>query len=329
MDNSGYILSTQNRHYSFTPTELSSLRKHTLELSLTPLASPPALTAHHTLKILTHYTLTLSKLCHHFGVPSAVRGTAITILHRLYLHLSPVTTHPKTLLLPILLLAMKTELGGTSISQFIRTAEEVGLSTTKKELQSPELMIAAGLRWSLTVRHPWRGLDGAMVVLIREFGDQEDARIRKASQKARQWLTGDCFMTDAGFLYTPSQLLWAALWAQDQELIDRYMKGRFSDEVAEKIKECADVFVFGTRKIAGCEEEAIRWGGAVNEKELVSEAKVGDRMVHLARKELDQGRKRAEEEALGREAEERERRKKKRKMEMEKMKADDVFGPAL
>src|SRR5690606_13972336 len=120
---------------------------HTLQLSLAPLSSPPPLTAHHTIKLLTHYTLTLSKLCQHFGVPSAVRSTAISFLHRLYLHLSPVTTHPKTLLLPILLLAMKNELGATSISQFIRTAEEVGLSTTKKDLLAPELMIAAGLRW--------------------------------------------------------------------------------------------------------------------------------------------------------------------------------------
>lgn len=154
-----------------------------------------------------------------------------------------------------------------STSWFIRTAAEAGLTITKEELLAPEINIAMNLRWSFQILHPYRGIEGVKLELLalaaakypsldrHQQGQFPRERVEKACGKARVLLTGCALFTDVYFLYTPSQITMAGLWAQDPQLIEYYLGVKFAavaaDDDADKkaathirllrvVKECAE-----------------------------------------------------------------------------------------
>lgn len=127
-----------------------------------------------------------------------------------------------------------------STSWFIRTAAEAGLTITKEELLAPEINIAMNLRWSFQILHPYRGIEGVKLELLalaagqypslhrHQQGQFPRERVEKACGKARVLLTGCALFTDVYFLYTPSQITMAGLWAQDPQLIEYYLGVKFA-----------------------------------------------------------------------------------------------------
>ena len=194
MEDNAYLQSTQYRHFTFAPAVLSQMREVTNTVAtqrlhdsiqsamqagdLTPssdgssstssniTSSSASLTAREELKLVSYYLTTCVQLCDHFRTGSAVKATCVAYLQRIYLRISPLQIHPKTLLLPILFLAYKAEQGIQSTSRFIRTAEAVGLTITKEELLQPEIDIAMNLRWSFQVLHPFRSVEGLKAELL-------------------------------------------------------------------------------------------------------------------------------------------------------------------
>ena len=298
MEDSAYLQSTQYRHFTFTPTALSQLRATTNALATqrlqdslhsavqagdpalsSPSPPPPPLTAHEELKLVSYYLTMCVQLCEHFRTGSAVKATCVAYLQRIYLRVSPLQTHPKTLLLPILFLAYKAEQGVQSASWFIRTAEQVSLTITKEELLRPEIDIAMNLRWSFHVLHPFRAVEGIKAELLaiaagiyqgpNDNGAGADAegeplrarfdamggsrdRVDRACARARALLTGSALLTDVYFLYPPSQIALAAVWAHDAELVDFFLRVKFGGDgvrtrLAAVLRECAECHLTASR----------------------------------------------------------------------------------
>ncbi|KAJ5223509.1 hypothetical protein N7468_008051 [Penicillium chermesinum] len=187
------------------------------------------------------------------ALPTMVRATAIQYLKRFYLTNSPMTYHPKSIMACALFLATKTDNYYMSLRQF---AEGIPgkKPTTQEEVIGPEFLLMQGLRFTFDVRHPFRGLEGGIMELqaIAEGQGQPGPhlthqtpqqlqqkllaispgpvrassisdRIGRAHGTTREILKTAAQMTDAYFLYTPSQIWLSALLLADRPLAEFYL----------------------------------------------------------------------------------------------------------
>ncbi|KAJ5628594.1 hypothetical protein N7490_010822 [Penicillium lividum] len=184
-------------------------------------------------------------------LPTMVRATAIQYLRRFYLTNSPMTYHPKSIMACALFLATKTDNYYMSLRQF---ADGIPGDTTTEDVISPEFLLMQGLRFTFDVRHPFRGLEGGVMELQAiaqgqgqpgphllhqtpqqlQQGLQSIApppvpcssisdRIARAHGTTRETLKSAAQMTDAYFLYTPSQIWLSALLLADRPLAEFYL----------------------------------------------------------------------------------------------------------
>ncbi|RDW78702.1 TFIIH complex kinase subunit CCL1 [Aspergillus mulundensis] len=186
-------------------------------------------------------------------MPSIVRATAIQYLRRFYLTNSPMTYHPKTIMPCALFIATKTDNYYMSLRQF---ADGVPGDTTAEDIIAPEFLVMQSLRFTFDVRHPFRGLEGGIMELnaiSQGLGEPaphlpnqsaEDLRrailslppplntpsppsisdrLARAHHNTREILKSAAQMTDAYFLYTPSQIWLSALSLADAPLAQFYL----------------------------------------------------------------------------------------------------------
>ena len=73
------------------------------------------------------------------------------------------TYHPKTLLTTILYLTTKTENHYIHLKDFSSKIPK----SSPEEILAPEFVVAMGLRWCFEVKHPFRGLEGGIMELIK------------------------------------------------------------------------------------------------------------------------------------------------------------------
>ncbi|KAB8237571.1 TFIIH complex kinase subunit CCL1 [Aspergillus alliaceus] len=193
-------------------------------------------------------------------LPTIVRATAIQYLRRFYLTNSPMTYHPKSIMLCALFLATKTDNYYLSLRQF---AEVIPGDTTAEELIQPEFLVMQSLRFTFDVRHPFRGLEGGIMELQAiaqgmgqpspHFPTQTpddlkrrlhslppsqtvssiNDRLARAHHTTRETLKSAAQMTDAYFLYTPSQIWLAAFMLADRPLAEFYLDTKLGGPVAE------------------------------------------------------------------------------------------------
>ncbi|KKK24389.1 hypothetical protein P175DRAFT_0450782 [Aspergillus ochraceoroseus IBT 24754] len=189
-------------------------------------------------------------------LPTIVRATAIQYLRRFYLTNSPMTYHPKTIMPCALFLANKTDNFCMSLRQF---ADGVPGDTTAEDIITPEFLVMQSLRFTFDVRHPFRGLEGGIMELqaiaqgqgqpAPHFPQQtpEDLhralhslqsspnappsssvsdRLARAHHTTREILKSAAQMTDAYFLYTPSQIWLSALMIADSPLAEFYLDSK-------------------------------------------------------------------------------------------------------
>ncbi|KAJ5794647.1 hypothetical protein N7457_001246 [Penicillium paradoxum] len=181
-------------------------------------------------------------------MPTMVRATAIQYLRRFYLTNSPMTYHPKSIMACALFVATKTDNYYMSLRQF---ADGIPGDTTTEDVIAPEFLLMQGLRFTFDVRHPFRGLEGGVMELqaIAQGQGQpaphlphetaEDLqqgllsiapppvpsssmsdRIARAHGTTRELLKSAAQMTDAYFLYTPSQIWLSAFLIADRPLAE-------------------------------------------------------------------------------------------------------------
>ena len=161
---------------------------------------------------------------------------------------------PKTIMACALFVATKTENYYLSLRQFAEGLPDI----TGDEVIAPEFLLMQGLRFTFDVRHPFRGLEGGIMELqaISQGMGQpaphipkqtsEDLRrgllalppppsssssnlslhdrLGRAHTKTRETLKTSAQMTDAYFLYTPSQIWLAAFLLADKPLAEFYLE---------------------------------------------------------------------------------------------------------
>ena len=167
---------------------------------------------------------------------------------------------------------------------------------TEEDVLAPEFLITQGLRFTFEVRHPFRGLEGgfmelialadgkgrslglndsfmmnlpplssrsrstsAMVVSMATSTELKD-RIMTAHTAARELLKTSVQLTDAYFLYTPSQIWLAALYVVDEQLARAYLDSKFSPALTGAVRQ--DQHHKGER------EEEVEEGKVINRGEF-------------------------------------------------------------
>lgn len=144
------------------------------------------------------------------------------------------TYHPKQIITCALYLATKADHFYISLSRFVAELENV----TEDSVKAPEFLLLQGLRFTLDVRHPMKGLAGGHIEMniMAEEGQLGDIskptgsakRIGKAADHAKRLLAMAAQMTDAYFLYTPSQIWLAAMMVADRQLVEAYIERKLS-----------------------------------------------------------------------------------------------------
>ncbi|KAF2238652.1 cyclin-like protein [Viridothelium virens] len=195
-----------------------------------------------------------------FPIPIHVKATAVQYIKRFYLTNSPMTYHPKQIIPSALFLATKTENYYIALTKFARGIKK----TSEADILAPEFIITQALRFTFDVRHPHRALKGVimelgalsngtaallpqhpktsaqlkaeMAQLPRDGNDQGipervSDRINRAYELAKGVLGSAAILTDAYFLYTPSQICFAALYMADAALTLFYLSTKFPDAV--------------------------------------------------------------------------------------------------
>ena len=179
------------------------------------------------------------------------------------------TYHPKEMMPSALFLATKTENNYISLRAF---AEKLP-KATPEHVVAPEFLLTQGLRFTLDVRHPQRGLEGGFMELValargtvqlppgstkswdqlhdemmqlkpKDKGDPQSKtpedvikRIQAAYTVTKDILKTSALLTDVYFLYTPSQIWLAAFLLADAPLASFYISSKFplSSPVREKV----------------------------------------------------------------------------------------------
>ena len=189
------------------------------------------------------------------------------------------TYHPKEMMPSAIFLATKTENHYTSLNSFVAKLQK----TTAEDVIAPEFLLTQGLRFTFDVRHPHRGLEGGFMELLalargkenlvpsntRSPGQLQQAmtelepvkggskisrsaedvvrRIQTAHGKAKDVLKTAALLTDAYFLYTPSQIWMSSLYLADEPLARFYINSKLpsSSPIQPRLftilKSCADL----------------------------------------------------------------------------------------
>ncbi|KAF5873570.1 putative cyclin ccl1 protein [Botrytis fragariae] len=265
-----YRTSTQYRHWSYTPSALRSLRESTNALATTqvrdavrrarearaassndnseaensrsastalPDGDVDCLTVDEELKLLDYYCRQTLQLGDHLGVPIEVKATAIQYIRRFYISHSLMTYTPTTILKTALFFATKTENHYFRITRF---ASDIGKTTTE-EILSSEFLLTQGLRFQFDIRHPYRGLEGAVMELLAisthkisipaELESQRPENmhnlILESHGHARHYLKTSALLCDSYFHYTPSQIMFASLYLASAPLTTFYLALKF------------------------------------------------------------------------------------------------------
>jgi cyclin H len=231
--------------------------------------------------------------------------------------------------------------------------------TTRSDILDYEYLLLRTLRYTMDVRHPFRGLEGGVMELMAVANGAGEAppgsalsaaelrrdlqaiepltaenakpvkethmptRISNAANKAKNLLKTAAVLTDAYFLYTPSQIWLAALYTSDAPLTTFYLSTKFPAATSQPL------LLKILKTIQSC-ATLLQSYHPTTEAEVKSSLKSIGKRLHYIEKLWEkfprQGVKRNEED----DEEELEKANKKRKLEREKGEREgEVFGPAL
>ncbi|KAI5303866.1 hypothetical protein KEM56_007107 [Ascosphaera pollenicola] len=231
------------------------------------------LTADEEYKLVRHYCQRCMSLGDQYTppLPTLVRATAVQYIRRFYLTNSPMTYHPRSIMPCALFLATKTENYYVSLRHFLAPIR----NSTQEDIIAPEFLLTQGLRFTFDIRHPFRGLDGAVMELtnmargegvpgphhpsqspsslqraMQDLPPSSDSekpgtslfsRIAMSHHNAREILKSAAQFTDAYFLYTPSQIWLACLLLVDKPLAEFYLNAKLGSAAQSEGQELSDV----------------------------------------------------------------------------------------
>ncbi|KAI4177652.1 MAG: hypothetical protein LQ343_000115 [Gyalolechia ehrenbergii] len=310
-------------------------------------------------KIVDYYcrrTLDFVDFCEY---PTNVKATAVQYLKRFYLTNSPMTYHPKEIMPTAVYLAMKSE----DNFHYVKSFAEKLPNITTEDILAPEFLLTQGLRFTFDVRHPFHGLEGGFMELLaftngkgqggpwiqkspKELREDMMAidpvpdsstktttikelvsRIQNAHGRAKEILKTSALLTDAYFLYTPSQIWLSTLFLVDEPLARFY--------IDTKLPATAEIKPKLLTVLQSCAEMLRSSPTAQPDKEVKKELKrIDKKLAHCRNPQkmdlvgMNKAQKRdPDQDGNGLD----ESVAKKRKMEREESmkESEDLFGPAL
>lgn len=269
------------------------------------------------------------------------------------------TYHPKEMMPIAVFFATKTENNYISLRRF---AEKLP-KTTAEQIIAPEFLLTQGLRFTFDVRHPQRGLEGGFMELLAlangkgqpapgikkssaelqnemiklppaEAGKARTktssdlvSRIGNTHDKAKEVLKTSALLSDAYFLYTPSQIWLSALLLVDEPLASFYLDTKvpptssMRSKLMVTLKSCVETLKSSPSADPGKEERSV----CLRIDKKLYKCRNPDKLDLVS---ISKAQKRDGE---GKEGELDEKIVKKRKLERENSlrEGEDVFGPPL
>ncbi|XP_078420884.1 cyclin-H [Cetorhinus maximus] len=211
--------STQKRCWIFqNEDELENLRteankKFQSKVLACGKLSPVALLEPHEEEVLhKYYEKRLLEFCSAFKpiMPKSVMGTASMYFKRFFLNNSLMEYHPRTIMLTSVYLACKVDEFNVSSSQFVANLWEspAGQEKALEQILEYELLLIQQLNFHLIVHNPFRPFEGFLIDLKARYTAVENPEVlRKTADEFLSRAT----MTDAGLLFTPSQIAITAI----------------------------------------------------------------------------------------------------------------------
>lgn len=252
------------------------------------------------------------------------------------------TYHPKSIIACALFLATKSEHFYIPLSTFVAET-----NVTEDDVKAPEFLVLQGIKFTLDVRHPFKGVDGGwmemkeMIAEGRLLKGESDAEKRclAAIGKAKGLMRREAQMTDVYFLFTPSQIWMAAVLVADEAILRAFLEAKFDllREGGDDGLSASKVYQLQKTVVATVERcaELLRSYKSPEDdkKERKELGRIGKKLAQCQDPERTDivavARAKRAEKREGSESE-REERVKKRKMEQEKLQRDgDVFGGSL
>ncbi|KAI8907129.1 cyclin-like protein [Entophlyctis helioformis] len=256
---------SQFRHWQFTAAELEARREQVnaegvsrarkaieLEAELSgadttgeqQAASPQFLTWQEQMQICRFYEGKIMDFCQFFGFDKVVRATAIAFFKRFYLNKTVMDYDPKVILITCLFLSTKVENAMIPLSDFLA---KIPKSPEANLMVDLEFELSKGLNFEFAVHHPYWPLHGLFLdmqtfIQATQQRNKQAELIRKlyAAYNQATDLINSLLITDAIFLYMPSQIALGALKeasiaAGIAPTLDAYLSDRFQTESPETL----------------------------------------------------------------------------------------------
>ncbi|KAA1468184.1 cyclin-like protein [Dentipellis sp. KUC8613] len=224
-----YEGSTQYQHWRFSPEQLHKTRevlnidavaaiRNTFEADSPGSSSDiQFLTYEEEILLVKLYVTKITQLCGHFRFPEEVEATAISYLKRFYLKNTVMDWHPKNVMLTALFLATKTTNHPISLEAYTSNIPR----TAPSDVLDLEFLVAQSLAFEFAVWHVHRALWGIWLD-VQDLPDSAPLeRLQQAYDSALQYVRTSR-ITDAEFIFTPSQIALACLSLADPDLALRW-----------------------------------------------------------------------------------------------------------
>ena len=217
--------STHRKHWIFpNVAEIDKIREKCIENYGTNCSIPASdlVTIEEHKVLCKYYEKRLFHLCMKFQppLPYSVTFTAFMYFKRIYLQTSIMENLPRDMMSVCLYMACKVEEYNISVDKFIMIYPEVDRSQIADIILSNEMGLMRLLNYQLIVHSPKRALEGLFIDIKTRFQQKEN--FDKCREVSNEFLNAVLF-SDVGFLYTPSQIALAAMYAASKEIVRNYI----------------------------------------------------------------------------------------------------------
>ncbi len=247
-----YAQTSQARNWRFSTSALARIRseanlaaRRRLEAiwseehaasSSSSAPSIPFLSVDDELALITYYLVKVGQIVRAFGLPELVEATATTFVKRFYLRNTCMDFHPKNIVITCIFLASKAENYALNLGEFARklagkSNDRAVIEENRRTVLDLEFLVSQSLQFEYAVTGAHRALYGLLLDLQSLPDNQAPAReeLHKIAAAAHARLSTSR-LTDAEFVYTPSQIALACVRgaAPDTKLVDNWINAKQS-----------------------------------------------------------------------------------------------------
>ncbi|KAK7463733.1 hypothetical protein VKT23_005670 [Stygiomarasmius scandens] len=230
-----YEASTQFKHWRYSPESLINIRSKLNEAAVAVIrqtfeayepgssANVSFLNADEEHLLVTFYVTRITQLCGHFRFPEEVEATAATYLKRFYLKNTVMDWHPKNVMLTALFLATKTTNNPISLEAYTHNIP----NTNPSDVLDLEFLVAQSLGFEFSVWHAHRALWGIWLD-IQSLSDvpADYAKSQSSVYDTALSHVRASRLTDAEFIYTPSQIALAAFSLAAPDVAQQWLESK-------------------------------------------------------------------------------------------------------